>query len=92
MAQLMWYRRTEPPADADLIVGCAICSVRCTALPTWIRCWNGSAMLDAFCYVPTVLPRRYDAFLYIDQTTAPRPPHLPEVHAGEVPETFPSAV
>jgi len=45
-------------------------------------------------YVPTVLPRRYDAFLYIDQTTAVRPlfgpsaAELPE----EAPETFPTGV
>jgi len=42
-------------------------------------------------YVPTVLPQRYDAFLYLDETTAVRP----LVPAGreepeEVPETFPS--
>ena len=28
-------------------------------------------------YVPTVLPRRYDAFLYIDETEALHPLHLP---------------
>lgn len=45
-------------------------------------------------YVPTVLPRRYDAFLYIDQTTALRPlfgpqdAELPE----EAPETYPTGV
>jgi hypothetical protein len=44
--------------------------------------------------VPTVLPRRYDAFLYLDQTTAVRPlfhptdAELPE----EAPETYPSGV
>jgi erythromycin esterase len=43
-------------------------------------------------YVPTVLPRRYDAFVFLDQTTALRPLHLPAVHTGEVPETYPSAV
>jgi erythromycin esterase len=44
-------------------------------------------------YVPTVLPRRYDAFLYLDTTKALHPLH--EVQAreeGEVPETFPSGV
>jgi erythromycin esterase len=44
-------------------------------------------------YVPTVLPRRYDAFCYLDQTQALQPLH--EVQAreeGEVPETFPSGV
>ena len=45
-------------------------------------------------YVPTVLPRRYDAFLYVDQTTAVRPlfrptaAELPE----EAPETYPTGV
>jgi erythromycin esterase len=44
-------------------------------------------------YVPTVLPRRYDAFLFLDQTQALHP--LLEVQAreeGEVPETYPSGV
>lgn len=39
-------------------------------------------------YVPTVLSRRYDAFLYIDQTTAVHPLHIkPDGHL--VPETYP---
>jgi erythromycin esterase len=43
-------------------------------------------------YVPTVLPRRYDALLYIDETHALRPlPALPEPHE-EIPETFPSGL
>ena len=43
-------------------------------------------------YVPTVLPRRYDAFLYLDTTRALHPLH--EVHAeeSEVPETYPFGV
>jgi erythromycin esterase-like protein len=43
-------------------------------------------------YVPTVLPRRYDAFLYIDQTTALRPLFAPDDMAEpeEVPETYPT--
>ena len=40
-------------------------------------------------YVPTIVPRRYDAFIYIDETHALSPLHLP-VRVGEVPETFPS--
>jgi len=40
-------------------------------------------------YVPTVVPGRYDAFIYIDETRALNPLHLP-VKVGEVPETFPS--
>ena len=41
-------------------------------------------------YVPTIVPGRYDAFIYIDETQALKPLHLP-VKVGEVPETFPSA-
>ena len=44
-------------------------------------------------YVPTVLPRRYDVFLFLDETRALKPLH--EVTArkeGEVPETYPSGV
>jgi erythromycin esterase len=44
-------------------------------------------------YVPTVLPRRYDAFLYLDQTRALHPFRDVKVHdEGEVPETYPSGV
>jgi erythromycin esterase-like protein len=42
-------------------------------------------------YVPTVLPRRYDAFCYIDETRALRPLHLrPDLE--KMPETYPSGV
>ena len=40
-------------------------------------------------YVPTVLGRRYDAFLYCDHTTALRPLH-PLEHPDTEPETYPS--
>lgn len=40
-------------------------------------------------YVPTLIPRRYDAFIFIDETHALSPLHMP-VKVGEVPETFPS--
>src|SRR5262245_246557 len=43
-------------------------------------------------YVPTVLPKRYDAFMYLDRTRALHPLHLKARHAGEVPETFPTGV
>jgi erythromycin esterase-like protein len=43
-------------------------------------------------YVPTVLPRRYDALLYVDQTRALRPLHVVPHPGGEVPETYPSGV
>jgi erythromycin esterase-like protein len=41
-------------------------------------------------YVPTVMPRRYDAFLYIDETRAVDPLHMPVHVGGEPPETYPS--
>jgi erythromycin esterase len=40
-------------------------------------------------YVPTELPRRYDAFLFIDRTSALHPLHMAADDAGEPPETFP---
>jgi erythromycin esterase-like protein len=41
-------------------------------------------------YVPTVLSRRYDALVYLDETNALHPlPVRPELHE-EIPETFPS--
>jgi erythromycin esterase-like protein len=43
-------------------------------------------------YVPTVLPRRYDAFLYLDKTAALHPLHVPVHEEGEVPETYPTGV
>jgi erythromycin esterase-like protein len=39
-------------------------------------------------YVPTVIPNRYDAFIFIDKTTALRP--IPTVIANEPPDTYPS--
>jgi erythromycin esterase len=43
-------------------------------------------------YVPTILPRRYDAFLYLDETQALHPLPARARQEGEVPETFPSGV
>jgi erythromycin esterase-like protein len=43
-------------------------------------------------YVPTVLPERYDAFLFIDRTHALQPLHLHPQVEHEVPETYPSGV
>src|SRR5947208_10910582 len=43
-------------------------------------------------YVPTVLPRRYDAFLYLEETQALHPLHVPARAEGEVPETYPVGV
>ncbi len=41
-------------------------------------------------YVPTVLPRRYDAFVYVDATRALRPLHETPREDGGPAETFPS--
>jgi erythromycin esterase-like protein len=43
-------------------------------------------------YVPTVLPRRYDAFLFVDQTEALHPLHVQAREDHEVPETYPAGV
>jgi erythromycin esterase len=39
-------------------------------------------------YVPTVIPKRYDAFIFIDQTTALKP--LGTAPRNEPPDTYPS--
>ena len=41
-------------------------------------------------YVPTIMPRRYDAFLFIDETRAIDPLHMPVHAGGDLPETYPS--
>jgi erythromycin esterase-like protein len=44
-------------------------------------------------YVPTVLPQRYDALLYIDTTHALHPLHdFQPIVSGEVPETYPTGI
>lgn len=43
-------------------------------------------------YVPTVLPRRYDAFLYLDETEALQPLPGQEIERNKLPETYPSGV
>lgn len=43
-------------------------------------------------YVPTVMPRRYDALLFLDETHALHPLHLAGTFEHEVPETFPTGV
>jgi len=42
-------------------------------------------------YVPTILPLRYDAFIYIDKTNALYPLHI-EADGHQVPETYPFGV
>jgi erythromycin esterase-like protein len=41
-------------------------------------------------YVPTILQRRYDAFVFVDETRALDPLHMPVRVDGEYPETYPS--
>ena len=43
-------------------------------------------------YVETILPARYDAFLFIDQTHALHPLHMPVSPDDELPETFPTGM
>jgi erythromycin esterase-like protein len=43
-------------------------------------------------YVPTVLPYRYDAMLYIDGSEALHPVHLVPAPEHEVPETYPTGM
>lgn len=41
-------------------------------------------------YVPTIVPGRYDAFIYIEETRAVDPLHMPVRVGGEPAETFPT--
>ena len=43
-------------------------------------------------YVPTVLVRRYDAFLFFEETEALHPLHVNPREEAEVPDTFPSGM
>ena len=43
-------------------------------------------------YVPTILPGRYDAFIYLDETRAVAPLHMPVRVDGELTETYPFGV
>lgn len=43
-------------------------------------------------YVPSVIPERYDAFIYLDKTTALDPLALTAQHDGEPDETYPFGV
>jgi erythromycin esterase len=43
-------------------------------------------------YVPTIVPRRYDAFIFIDESRAVDPLHMPVIVANEAPETFPTGM
>src|SRR5258708_32865663 len=43
-------------------------------------------------YVPTIVPGRYDAFIYVDDTRALDPLHMPAQTDGDAPETDPSGM
>jgi hypothetical protein len=43
-------------------------------------------------YVPTIIPHRYDAMIYIDETHAVDPLHMPVTITGDEMETFPSGM
>jgi len=43
-------------------------------------------------YVPSLIARRYDAFLYIDETRALDPLHMPAHVDHEIPETYPTGM
>lgn len=43
-------------------------------------------------YVPTIVPKRYDVFMFIDETRALDPLHMPVMVDGEAPETYPSGM
>ena len=42
-------------------------------------------------YVPTVMPKRYDAFIYLDKTKALHPIHI-EPDGKQIPETYPFGI
>jgi erythromycin esterase-like protein len=42
-------------------------------------------------YVPTIIPLRYDAFIYLDETMAIHPLHI-KPDGQQVPETYPFGV
>lgn len=42
-------------------------------------------------YVPSILPQRYDAFIYVDQTQALHPLQI-KPHSDQAPETYPWGV
>jgi erythromycin esterase-like protein len=43
-------------------------------------------------YVPTILPRRYDALIYLDATRALHPLHMMVEDREELPETYPTGM
>ena len=43
-------------------------------------------------YVPTIVPRRYDVFLHVEQSSGVDALHMPVLVDGEPPETYPSGM
>ena len=43
-------------------------------------------------YVPTIVPRRYDAFMYIEASSGVDALHMPVLVDGEPPETYPTGM
>ena len=43
-------------------------------------------------YVPTIVPHRYDAFIYVDHSKGVDPLHMPVHVGGDEPETYPSGM
>ena len=43
-------------------------------------------------YVPTIVPRRYDAFIHVDESQGVDALHMPVLVDGEPPETYPSGM
>ena len=43
-------------------------------------------------YVPTIVPRRYDAFIHIEESSGVDAFHMPVLVDGEPPETYPSGM
>jgi erythromycin esterase len=43
-------------------------------------------------YVPTIVPKRYDAFIHIEETQGVDALHMPVLVDGEPPETYPSGM
>jgi erythromycin esterase-like protein len=73
----------EPATDADLLAPRAHRAIGVVYDPRMEHYGN---------YVPTVLPRRYDAFIYLDETMALHPLHDKPPDQREPPETYPWGV
>jgi erythromycin esterase len=103
-----WEKMTVPPARANSWEDVLHAACRGDALLLFdggspeLSAWRGHRAIGVVYrpeyeeygnYVPTVLPKRYDAFLYLDETTAVNPltPAVTEA-PEELPETYPTGV